>query len=86
MPVSRSTREAIRMASSAFFPHSIAAMAACAPDPQASLAAAGIASGIGITSVYSALEGFFWELIPGDNEILFVADSGSTSATRLTIS
>jgi hypothetical protein len=27
------------MASSAFFPHSIAAIAACAPDPQASLAA-----------------------------------------------
>lgn len=39
----------------------------------------------GITSIYSAIEGFFWALIPGDNEILFVADSGSTSATKLTM-
>ena len=37
----------------------------------------------GIYNIYSALEGYFWELEPGDNLIYFVADSDADENTLL---
>lgn len=39
----------------------------------------------GITNIYSAFSGDFWDLEPGDNTIRFLVDSGSDSETLLTI-
>jgi phage-related protein len=37
----------------------------------------------GTYNIYSALEGYFWELAPGTNRIFFVADSGADENTLL---
>lgn len=37
----------------------------------------------GTYNIYSALEGYFWELVPGTNRIFFVADSGASDDTLL---
>lgn len=39
----------------------------------------------GTYNIYSALEGYFWELIPGTNRIFFIADSGADENTLLTL-
>lgn len=37
----------------------------------------------GTYNIYSALEGYFWELIPGTNRIFFIADSDADENTLL---